>query len=461
MIIKSLGFWVAVLLALYAPAALGLDPIELFQNGDSTDILAAGLALPGEFASSPDPDRPLSLLRFPSSITADFKQSAPWRETGAAPRHLQSNNPAGTLLIHPERKTPTPAFALSLDNSRLSFHEDGKEWTRAEAQTNRCRIAFAQQWRSLRAGITLDKSKQEGDVRSTRLAGIETQPGSGVGRLAWRLPADGFTVEAAKSGRRTTTGLLASWAGGNIQAHTRTGDQDYFAYQNTDVICLMPYHIWLRDKTTNMLLLSGARSEMSGPLTVGRLEAGETEGRWQDYSLARVWRRAYDRGEKMSSVEFTDTIGKFSGDAGGFLFPGLFNAPQATDDRFRFQKISLRCGVESRRGRTSFRVSAHLAGGLVDGRFYATKSRWPRPPKVLTNKRLDRAGLWFFSPAVGLGYQGNSWGLEAGGALYGAYLTKTFHSRDGGGSGSGGSGEGEGNRFHPGVRWSLVLRKDF
>jgi hypothetical protein len=400
------------------------DLTDLFLPADPSDVVSAGLVLPGEWATSPDTSRPLSLLQFSPGISLQGAFSRPWRQTGGKTDHLELQTWKATVLLNDNDKFAPTALAVSSAATHTDLAENNGEWSRGDANIRNPRLAVAHRAGSWRAGLSTGSSQQSAAVSSTRLSGIETVPGTGLGRLAWRQQDDNLILEAVKHCGRMRVGGAYSRAQGDFLASTHVEHYNYFADAHTDLHRYAPYIAWDTAQVQHLLLATMTHADMAGPLAVGRLQAGRMHGNLENHAVAYVRRQVSAHRLQLVALEYSHTEAGFAGRAGGFIFPGIFNDVYAVEANLDLDKISARWGVQTTRGRTAIRYAALVGYGLVDGRLTALQKKWLRPPRLLANERLEDAGLWFCAPAVGAGYQGRGWRVDAGLVLCAAVLTK-------------------------------------
>lgn len=450
------AWWVALSLLAAPPASwASTDLLDLLGPAHPDHVLAAGLDLPGSTAPAPDAMQPLSLLQHPSSLTLQARFSRPLLQTG--PTRSWLGGPHASTLVHYRHGDGDRVVALgaSYRSQGVSLHESGAEWTHGTLSAPQECAGAA--WRQGRAalGIGVQRDQQSGYIDSTQLLSLETEPGLGRGRIDWRGRYRSAVLEGERERGHTAIGGLARWSAGDFTAWSWVDGQGYSAGVRTRSVLFAPYVAWRRSDTLRLGRLAVANGSVAGPVYVGNVSAGQTSGETTAYSIAWVRQARRGNASEMLSVEASGLEARFRGAAGGFVLPGLFSSPVATDNWLSWHQVAARYGRERRAGAWAFRASAMLAYGMVDGRLYATQARWLQPLRELCDVRLDHAGLWVFSPAAGIGYERGGWRLDAGAALTAAVLVR----RRGAPQPAQEGGWRPRSRLRPAYRWGISVSR--
>ena len=441
------------------PSAASLDVVDWLSPGDPSDVLAAGLALPGEFALYPDVTRPTSLLHYPSSLTARAQASYPWQVRGRDPRFLGGSSLSAVVNLRGSIRGITTAAAGSLGHSALRFTENGNQYTRLGAGQDDSELGVAAGAAKTRLGLSLVRSRSHLNMDSTSLAGIETVSGSGIGFISSSPLQTTGAIEATRDLGSFRVGLLASWADGSLDLRTTAKGQSYSAYGDTKTSRIAPYLIYRGKSTADMLLFDRCGEDVDGPVLVGRILAGSWTGQWKSSSAAFAHLSRGAHSKQLYSLQYSEMQVGLSGTAGGFLFPGLFSSVYHTDDSFSLGQLTARCGFERTRGKTAVRWSIMLARCKPSGSTYLTQAKWLQPLRVLSDERLRDMTAWVLSPSIGMGYTKGNTHIDAGLSLYAAVLCKQEQKHKGATAPA--AEAGSRNRTLPGYRWGITVRREF
>lgn len=444
------------LVACRAPCAAAFDVIDMFTPGDPTDVLAAGLALPGQFALYPDITQPTSLLNYPSSVTASAEQSRPWVEVSAAPTQLGAARLSSTVNYRGKARGATLAAAAHLGQSGLGFRESKTEQSNLDINQDDFGFGAAAGWAKTRLGVSLAGSSGTMSARSTRLSGIETVPGSGYGLITSDPSQKSDSAEITQDFGDYRVGLLASRSSGSLNFRTMANRQGYSALSEISGRRSAPYLIRSHGTTKDMLLLDASDQSLQGPVLIGRILAGSWHGDWVSSSIAVARLTDCRRGRKLSSLQYSDLNASLYGRAGGFVFPGLFSSSYTTDNNIGLRQITARYGFERTRGRTAIRWSVMLAHCDPTADTRTTEARWLRPLRVIADDSLQHTSVWLLSPAVGAGYSKGGLRVDAGLSVFaGIALGQKSAPKDPN------APKTAKTVSLPGYRWGISIRREF
>lgn len=430
------------------------DILAIFQPGDVTDVVSAGLELPGAFRSSPDLRAPLSLLELPSSLGVSYFSSHPFRQDGADRWRVRSSSAEALVTLRDRGRAGEFAAGLSADASSLHLSESGGALVNGHLspKTHLAGVCLARG--DFAAGLSIGRESHSGLVESTRLEGIAPTPGDETGYLAWTESHPSLSAEARARLGRHEMGLSYRQAYGGITATTVSDGQSYRVRQQFSGTSWSPYWAWNRRGFTALATVSWSSGRSLGPVSVGNLVAGSMTGNTDGSSVSLALRSRGHGSTQMWSLEHARQSADLYGSAGGFLFPGILSRSYATRDFLAYERYALRWGHEKRNGSTALRAGVMLSYGSVDLRLLATRARFLRPPVVLAREELDNAGLWVLAPGFGVGYASGDWRVDAGASIVLAILQESIES-----SGPSGDGGGDSGTVRPSYRWGVTVRK--
>jgi len=464
-VLTALILGCAIHLASGRSAMCSLDAFALIQPGHPADVLQAGLVLPGDYATRPDLSRPLSLLKFPSSITFDASSAAPWTRTGSDPQSLRYMSTSSTVHFRRNVGSSVVSGGACLESESATWREDGSVWTRAETSVNSQPLGLALSNGPYRAGISAGRAHLTGFADSSRLAGLGSTDEATTGRLDWGCPDyAGYDLEAARDCGKIDLGVGFGKGSGALRASTVIDLQEYSLNQDAEAQQLAFYAALRSGSSLSILQIGQNRSGSHGLVLMGNLEVGSAHGRTESAYGSWYLERVSGSRTHVFSLEYRDTSAGFSAAAGGFLFPGIFSSAYHTQNELDLKRASVRYGAEHRRGSTSVRYSLALSYGIADIRIFATRAGFLQPRRVLLDERLDNSGLWLLSPALGMGYRKGRFSADLGVFAELGYLTKRFQHLGRSKPAPPPPGplpEKRGSRVLPGLAVGLTLRQEF
>ena len=456
----SIFAFIIVILACCTASIASLDAVDWIVPGDASDIVAAGLMLPGQFALYPDTARPISLLNYPTSLTTKMGLSCPLHAYGDDPKLIRASAAACTLNWKGSVRGVTSAAAGSIADTSLKISEDGQQYTSADGSQDTFSFGVAANLSKTQIGLSTIKSRSDLCVSSTHLSGIETVSDSDLGYISSNPLQTTTTAEISETFGTYSVGLLASSGSGNLDLRTISDEQSYSALGDISAWRLAPYVIHKCKSAVDMLLFDMHSQDVDGPVLVGRILAGAWTGKWRSDSAAFAHLSQGARGRRLYSIEYAGQRVDLSGTAGGFLLPGLFSSVYSTDNYFSLRQITARYGSERIRGNYRLRWSVMLARCVPNGSTYSTKAEWLQPSRVISNDHIEDTTAWVLSPGFGLGYSKSDYSVDAGLSLYGALICRKRQEKAHQ-SEPPVESSNEHSRTLPGYRLGITIRRQF